>query len=63
MFGNMPSAEARAGPATQYTLKRTNFETMRRERPDLASAFDEFMLRILTDRIEFANHGVASLSR
>ena len=51
------------GPATLYTLKRTNFEKMRRERPDLASAFDEFMLRILADRIEFANRQVASLNR
>src|SRR5262245_5525607 len=51
------------GPVILYTLKRTNFEKMRRERPDLASAFDEFMLRILADRIEFANRQVASLSR
>jgi SulP family sulfate permease len=51
------------GPVTLYTLTRTNFEKMRRERPDLASAFDDFILRILADRIEFANSQVATLSR
>ena len=51
------------GPTTVYTLKRTNFEKMRRERPDLASAFDDFILRVLADRIEFANRQVSSLSR
>jgi SulP family sulfate permease len=51
------------GPATLYTLTRANFEKMRRERPDLATAFDDFILRILADRIEFANSQVATLSR
>jgi SulP family sulfate permease len=51
------------GPATLYTLKRTDFEKMRCERPDLASAFDDFILRILADRIEFANSQVSTLSR
>ena len=51
------------GPATLYTLTRVNLEKMRRERPDLASAFDDFILRILADRIEFANSQVATLSR
>jgi sulfate permease, SulP family len=51
------------GPAILYTLKRTNFEKMRRERPDLANAFDDFILRILADRIEFANRQVSSLSQ
>ena len=51
------------GPATLYTLTRINFEKMRRERPDLANAFADFILRVLADRIEFANRQVASLSR
>jgi hypothetical protein len=34
---------------------------MRRERPDLASAFDDFILRVLADRIEFANHALRSM--
>ena len=50
------------GPATVFTLSRANFERMRRERPDLASAFDEFIMRVLADRIDFANRTVAALS-
>ena len=51
------------GPVTLYTLTRINFEKMRRERPDLAIAFDDFIMRVLADRIEFAGRQVASLSR
>ncbi|HEU5464793.1 MAG TPA: cyclic nucleotide-binding domain-containing protein [Candidatus Binatia bacterium] len=51
------------GPATLFTLTRGNFERMRRERPDLASAFDDFILRILADRIDFANQALESLHR
>jgi hypothetical protein len=36
---------------------------MRRERADLANAFYDFIIRILADRIDFANRGVAALSR
>jgi SulP family sulfate permease len=49
------------GPATLFALTRANFERMRRERPDLASAFDDFILRVLADRIEFANHALRSM--
>ncbi len=51
------------GPVVLFTLTRSNFERMRCERPDLASAFDDFILRILADRIEFANREVAALER
>jgi SulP family sulfate permease len=51
------------GPAILFTLTRANFERMRHERPDLASAFDEFILRILADRIEFANRALEGLNR
>jgi sulfate permease, SulP family len=51
------------GPVILFTLTRANFERMRRERPDLASAFDDFILRVLADRIDFANREVAALSR
>ena len=49
------------GPAVLFTLRRDNFERMRRERPDLASAFDDFIMRILADRIDVANREVAAL--
>jgi SulP family sulfate permease len=51
------------GRATFFTLTRANLERMRRERPDLASAFDNFIMRALADRVDFANHAIAALSR
>jgi SulP family sulfate permease len=51
------------GAATLFTLTRANFERLRRERPDLASAFDDFILRVLADRVDFANRAVAALSQ
>ena len=50
------------GPAIVFSLSRTNFERMRRERPDLASAFADFIMRVLADRIDFANRAVEALS-
>lgn len=51
------------GPATFYTLTRANFERMRRERPDLAIAFEDFIIRVLAGRLDFANRTVAALAR
>jgi sulfate permease, SulP family len=51
------------GPVTLFTLTRTNFERLRRERPDLASAFDDFIMRVLADRVDFANREVLALRR
>jgi sulfate permease, SulP family len=51
------------GPVILFTLTRANFERMRRERPDLASAFDDFIMRVLADRVDFANRAVAALSQ
>ena len=50
------------GPATIFTLTRVNFERLRRERPDLASAFDDFIMRVLANRIDFANRAIAASS-
>ena len=50
------------GPATIFTLTRTNFERMRRERPDLAIAFDDFIMRVLADRVDFANRAIMAPS-
>ena len=49
------------GPAVLFTLTRDNLERMRREHPDLACAFDEFIIRVLSNRIEVANREVAAL--
>ncbi len=50
------------GATTVFTLTRANFERMRRERPDLAIAFDDFILRVLADRTDFANRTVAAMT-
>jgi SulP family sulfate permease len=51
------------GPASRYTLKREAYERMRRERPALAIAFDNYLLRALSDRINLADRMVAALTR
>jgi len=48
------------GAATIFTLTRASFARMRRERPDLASAFDDFIMRVLASRIDFANRAIAA---
>ena len=50
------------GPATLFALTRTKFERLRCERPDLASAFDDFVIRILAERVDFTNRAAAALS-
>jgi len=51
------------GPTILFTLTRANFQRMRHERADLASAFDDFIIRVLADRIDVVNREVAALSR
>ena len=48
-------------PTTIFTLTCASFHRMRRERPDLAGDFVEFILRIMADRIETANREIAAL--
>lgn len=50
------------GPATLYTLSRTSFERMRRERPDLAIDFHDFILRVMADRVTFSDRMAVALS-
>jgi SulP family sulfate permease len=49
------------GPAVLFRLTRENFERMRRERPDLAGAFDDFVIRVLANRIDIRDREVAAL--
>jgi sulfate permease, SulP family len=49
------------GPATVFTLTRSNFERMQNERPVLSNAFYEFIICLLADRVEFSNQSIASL--
>lgn len=50
------------GPATLFTLTRVSFERMRLQNPGLAASFDDFILRVLADRVDFANQAIAALS-
>jgi SulP family sulfate permease len=50
------------GPATLFMLTRGSFQRMQQGRPDLATAFGDFIMRILADRIDFANREIAALS-
>jgi SulP family sulfate permease len=49
------------GPAILLTLSRPNFDRMCHERPDLAIAFDDFIIRTLADRVDGTNRMVAAL--
>jgi SulP family sulfate permease len=49
-------------PTTLFTLTRESFERIRDERPELAMAFYDFVLRILADRTEFTTRTVAAMT-
>ena len=49
-------------PTTLFTLTRANFERLRDERPELANAFYDFVLRILADRTDFTTRTVAAMT-
>ena len=51
------------GPATVLTLKRTHCERLHRERPDVALAFCEFLLRTLSDRVRVSEKMALALNR
>ena len=42
-----------------FTLTRANFEHLRRERPDFANFFDDCVIRVLAERIDFSNRVAA----
>jgi SulP family sulfate permease len=50
------------GPATVYTLSRDSFERLRRERPEVAAAFDDFLLRTLAARLGMTERMMSALS-
>ena len=60
--GARRAATVRAeGPALIYTLSRPSLEHMRRERPDVYEFLLRFVIRTLSDRLEFAHKEVAAL--
>ena len=50
------------GPVSFFTLRRDEFDRMRRQQPALAIAFDEFLLRSLSDRLILTDRMIAALS-
>ena len=48
--------------AVIYTLTRASYERLLKEEPDVGAAFLEAIVRALSDRLEFANQGIAALS-
>jgi SulP family sulfate permease len=51
------------GPAIVFTITRASFGRMRSERPDLATAFYEFIIGVLAERLEFSDRMVTALRR
>ncbi|MGI9386456.1 MAG: SulP family inorganic anion transporter, partial [Methyloligellaceae bacterium] len=44
-----------------YRLTRSAFDRMQRDDPDIASAFHRMIIRLLSDRLDFANREIAAL--
>ena len=50
-----------SGKTVLYTLERRAYEDMTRDNPRLALDFQAFIIRSLSDRVEFANREVSAL--
>jgi SulP family sulfate permease len=49
-------------PTVVYRLPKRSFDRLEREHPETAAAFHQLIVRVLSDRLEFANREIASLS-
>lgn len=49
------------GPTTLFTLTRTALDRLRQERPALGTALDEYIIRVIADRLDATNREVAVL--
>jgi SulP family sulfate permease len=49
------------GPTVVYRLTRDSFEKMQAEDPPAAGAFNQLIIRLLSDRLEFANREISAL--
>lgn len=63
-FRGQPRAAtiAAESAATLFTLSKERFLRLKSEDPEIAAAFLEFIVRALSDRLEFANQGLAALA-
>jgi sulfate permease, SulP family len=48
-------------PTLIYLLSRAGFERMRQQDPEAASAFNQLIIRLLADRLSFANREISAL--
>ncbi|MGQ0673588.1 MAG: SulP family inorganic anion transporter [Hyphomicrobium sp.] len=48
--------------AVIYTLTRASYDRLMKEEPEVGAVFLEFIVRTVSDRLEFANAGIAALS-
>jgi SulP family sulfate permease len=49
------------GPTVIYRLTREAFDRMQAENPTAAAAFHKLIIRLLSDRLEFANREISAL--
>jgi len=49
-------------PTVVYRLSKEAFQTMEKNDPKSAAAFHQFIIRILADRLEFANREITALT-
>jgi SulP family sulfate permease len=49
-------------PTVVYRLSKESFDRMEQENATTAAAFHAFIIRVLSDRLEFANREIAALS-
>ena len=49
------------GPTVIYRLTREAFDTMQAENPTAAAALHKLIIRLLSDRLEFANREISAL--
>jgi SulP family sulfate permease len=49
------------GPTALYTLTRSALDRLRQERPALGAAFDEYIIRVIADRLDATNRELAVL--
>ena len=49
------------GPAVLFTLTRTALNRLRQERPALGAALDEYIIRVIADRLDATNREIAVL--
>ncbi|MGV1014943.1 MAG: cyclic nucleotide-binding domain-containing protein, partial [Methyloceanibacter sp.] len=62
-FRNVPRAASiiAEGPTVVYRLTREDFDRMQKEDPAAAAALHKLIIRLLSDRLEFANREISAL--